>query len=781
MDLILKTRYLPLEQIGWGGFGKTFRAWDSHLKQYCVVKQLQPRNTSGNRFSPSELELIERLFEREAETLRDLRHEQIPQLYDYFELPAPSDSQQELHRELFYLVQQYIQGKTLAQELNIRGRFIEDEVVRDLRQILNVLNYIHEPTRRVIHRDIKPSNIIRDENGKLYLIDFGAVKRALEPGVPVEQSMAMGTPIFAPPEQLSGGKISPCSDLYSLAVTCVCLLTGRSANELKNQNTWIWKEYVNVNDNLADILDRMLSREPEDRYKSAEEVITALSGQISLNSKPSDARENQRQSEEFNYTTIRDNTTFSLRLKRLMKKLFLPAGLVLLGSAIAFLIHCWTHLPICDFQNQDGFSCGEQILIPQNPNITNTIFADKQRGADAFGHKKFDEAIGYFQRYLTANKNDPEARIYLNNSQAALTNNPLKIAASVPIIDDPLNSSNALAEQMLRGLAHVQDNINQNKGINGRLLFIEIASYFGHKEKIKRIADAIASKESLLGVIGYYTSEDTIETAPSFDGKMVVISPTSAAVRDSNFPLFSKYVFRATPDNSAVVGKLVEYMRHQKRKKTAIFYEPNEKYTISFMKEFKNILFQNQGEVVNECQVTQTLGEALNCLQQAKQSNAEVILLALSQKVADNVIIAIINQSENITILGGAPLYNESVSQANIPVDKLRIVIPWHRSNGTKSKFELESAKLWGTGDVNWRTAMSYDATMAMVEALRRSKGNYTRQQLYKELKNPAFSADGATAKVEFDDLGDRKPLPGIGVLVKVENNRFVVDKTQYN
>ncbi len=766
MDLILETRYLPEEEIGRGGFGKTFRAWDAHFQRYCVVKQLQPRNTSGNPFSPSELKSIEKLFKREAETLRDLSHEQIPQLYDYFQLPTPSNPQQ----ELFYLVQQYIQGQTLAQELNIRSRFIEDEVVRDLRQILNVLNYIHEATRRVIHRDIKPSNIIRDQNGKLYLIDFGAVKRALEPGVLVEQSMAIGTPIFAPPEQLSGGKISPCSDLYSLAVTCVCLLTGRSANELKNQNRWIWKEYVNVNDNLAGILDRMLLPNPVDRFQSVGEVIAALSG------KPLSQIATVLEDPSDRLNSIPLTLPPNRRNRRMLKVLALII-LGLVASAIAFLIHWLTHPPICDFQNQDGFSCGEQILIPQNPKITNTIFADKQRGADAFGQGDFKQAKEYFQRYLMANKNDPEARIYLNNSRAALTNNPLKIAASVPIIDDPLNSSNALAEQMLRGLAHVQDHINQNKGINGRLLFIEIASYLGQKEKIKRIADAIALQENILGVIGYYTSESTIETASSFDGKMVVISPTSAAVRDSNFPLFSKYVFRATPDNSAVAGKLVEYMRHQKRKKTAIFYEPNEKYTISFMKEFKNVLFQNQGEVVNECQVTQTLSEALNCLQQAKQSNAEVILLALSQKVADNVIIAIINQSENITILGGAPLYSESVSQANIPVDKLRSIIPWHRSNGTKSKFELESAKLWGTGDVNWRTAMSYDATMAMVEGLRRSKGNYTRQQLYKELKNPAFSAEGATAKVQFDEKGDRKPLPGIGVLVKVENNRFVIDE----
>lgn len=391
MTLILKTRYLPKEQIGWGGFGKTFKAWDAHLEQQCVVKQLQPRNTSRNAFSHFELESIKKSFEEEARALRDIKHEQIPLLYDYFELPAPCDSQEEFRKELFYLVQEYVQGETLDRELNQKGRFSETEVVQDLRQLLNVLKYIHEK-RQVIHRDIKLSNIIRHENGTLYLIDFGAaVKRKLESKIPVEQSIAMGTPIFAPPEQLAGKKIFFSSDLYSLAATCICLLTGRNVNELWNQNRWIWREYVSVNDNLAEILDRMLSYQAEDRYESAEQVITALSGQTSLNpnSKPSGAREkspseNQRETEEFNYTTIRHNTSFYLRLNRLIKKVFLPIGLVLLGSAIALLINSWIHPQECDFQNQNGFSCGETILIPQNPRIPEAIFANKIRGSTAF-------------------------------------------------------------------------------------------------------------------------------------------------------------------------------------------------------------------------------------------------------------------------------------------------------------------------------------------------------------------------------------------------------------
>lgn len=775
MTVILKTRYLPLEQIGWGGFGKTFRSWDAHLQQQCVVKQLQPRNTFRKPFSHSELESIKKSFEEEARALRDIKHEQIPQLYDYFELPAPNESQEEFRKELFYLVQEYVQGETLDKELNKKSRFSETEVLQDLGQLLNVLKYIHEK-KQVIHRDIKLSNIIRNENGTLYLIDFGAaVKRKLEPKIPVEQSIAMGTPIFAPPEQLAGKGIFPSSDLYSLAATCICLLTGRNVNELWNQNRWIWREYVSVNDNLADILDRMLSYQPEERYESAEQIISALSGQISLNQ-----NSNSGAREQPDYPTIRESTSFYSQMNRLIKKLFLPIGLVLLGSAIAFLIPWLTHPPICDFQNQNGFSCGEAILIPKNPMISDTIFADKERGSTAFGQKDFNQAILYLQKYLGSNQNDPEARIYLNNAKAALTNNPLKIAVTVPIIDDQLNGSNDIAEQMLRGFAHVQDNFNQNKGINGRLLFLEIVSTGWQKNKIRQIADAIATQENILGVIGYYTSDSIQEAAPSYDSKMVVISPTSTAVRDSTFKL-NDYIFRVSPDNSAAADKLIKYIVYHNLNKIAIFYEPNESFAASLNKEFKSVIFKNKRQLVDECPVIQSTTEVLNCLRQAKESNAEAIMLAFSDKVARIAATLIINQSEDITILGADTPYLETVSQTNIPPDKLRIAVRWHRSNSANSKFEQESVKLWGTGDVNWRTAMSYDATMAMVEALKRTQGNYTRQRLYEALKNHAFSAEGVAAKVEFDKKGDRKPLPGIGVLVKVENNRFVVDKTQYN
>jgi serine/threonine-protein kinase len=780
MPLILQNNYLPLELIGRGGFGKTFLAWDSNLKHNCVIKQLQPRNLSVNPLPSSVIEHIKQSFQREAIILRDLRHHQIPRLWNYFEIIAPFDSTEtdisENRQKLFYLVQDYIEGENLAQIIQNK-KFSENEVLKILQSILPILQYIH--SQWVIHRDIKPANIILYNNEIPYLIDFGAVKQAVA-GVPVEQSMVIGTADYAPPEQLSGKAVSYSSDLYSLAATCICLLTGRHPKGLRFEGTWTWHQYANVSNNFASILDKMLSPEPLHRFQSAAEVIVALQelqqpSQLSTNLPTINTGNTLNPNQASATTTTFNVSSFFNKIKRRLPKaplLFVILGFISL--AIALLINWWINQPICDFQNQIGFSCGEIVLFPKNPKITHDIFDVKQKATKEFKHGKFKESTQDFQKYLNLNQNDPEARIYLNNAKAALKRNPLKIAAAVPIIDDTFNTSNALAEQLLRGFAHVQDRINQGGGIDGQMLFIEIASYLGSTGRIKYVADNIASKKNILGVVGYYTSDNILEAAPSYDGKIVAISPTSTAVRDYNFRL-NNYIFRTSPDNSAAASRLVAYMVDQKLKKTAIFYQPDDKYTTSFIKEFKNILYKNQGELVDECQVTHSATEALNCLQRAKQNKAEVILLAFSDKIANIVAVPIISQSQNITILNADTLYLESVTQANNP--KLRVAVRWHRSNATNSNFVEESVKLWGTGDVSWRTAMSYDATMAIVEGLRRTQGNYTRHRLYEELKDPNFSVKGASAKLEFNDLGDRKPLPGIGILVKVENNRFVIDE----
>ena len=176
--------------------------------------------------------------------------------------------------KFFYLVQEFIDGKSLEEELAENGRFSETQVLEVLQQILPVLQFVHE--HGSIHRDIKPSNIMRHRNGKLYLLDFGAVKQVTTAAT-ISASTGIYSMGFAPPEQMAGGQVYPSTDLYALAVTAITLLTAQEPKELFNaySNQWSWRQ-VSVSNRLADVLDRMLLPAPNRRFGSAQEVIAAL-------------------------------------------------------------------------------------------------------------------------------------------------------------------------------------------------------------------------------------------------------------------------------------------------------------------------------------------------------------------------------------------------------------------------------------------------------------------------------------------------------------------------
>lgn len=283
MPLILSGRYLTEKLLGQGGFGAAFLARDRYTPamRQCVVKLFQP----AGDLQADQMALAQSLFEREAAVLEDLgnRHPQIPNLYAFFPLIVPGQ-QAGTQEEFFYLVQEFIDGEDLEQELARQGAFSQGQVLEVLVEMLKVLTFVHE--NGTIHRDIKPSNIMRHEDGTLFLLDFGAVKQvAGGPGSASGCSTGIYSVGFAPPEQMAGGTVYPSTDLYALAVTCIVLLTGKSTSELYDgyNSTWNWRPHANVNTGLADVLDRMLAPTPNQRYPSAEDALdalkTALSGQ----------------------------------------------------------------------------------------------------------------------------------------------------------------------------------------------------------------------------------------------------------------------------------------------------------------------------------------------------------------------------------------------------------------------------------------------------------------------------------------------------------------------
>lgn len=284
--LLLHQRYQALKLIGQGGFGRTFLAVDGGKpsKPRCVIKQFFPQQ-QGTNYAQKAAEL----FRQEAKRLKELgKHPQIPALLASCE----QDRQQ-------YLVQEFIEGQNLTQELAEEGAFNEAQIRELLTSLLPVLKFVHD--HQVIHRDIKPANIIRRTSstspgvrggnssgrvgmrrrGQLVLVDFGAAKFATGTAL-IRTGTSIGSAEYTAPEQIRGKAVFA-SDLYSLGITCIHLLTQITPFDLfdSSEDIWVWRDFLinPVSDSLGRILDKLLQSATKRRYQSATEVFSDLRSQ----------------------------------------------------------------------------------------------------------------------------------------------------------------------------------------------------------------------------------------------------------------------------------------------------------------------------------------------------------------------------------------------------------------------------------------------------------------------------------------------------------------------
>ena len=333
MTALLNNRYRIIKTLGRGGFGETYLTVDNHMPsgRKCVLKQLKPIVKQ-----PKMPFWMKERFQREAAILEELGDgsNQIPQLYAYFS-----------EDDKFYLVQEWIEGLTLDRYWEQEGNLHRDEVRQILLQLLPVLDYVH--SRKIIHRDIKPENIILRQGDNLpFLIDFGAVKEAIATEVNHNSnstySASIGTPGYMSSEQAAGRPIYS-SDLYSLGLTAIFLLTGRSPHELETDprtGEIIWREHAaNIDAELAAIIDRATRFHPRDRFSSAREMLEALGNSESAASNLTGAtlnlapNRNSRRNESANYAS--NTLAYDLKPKKTPKKksLLASVGLFLLVAA----------------------------------------------------------------------------------------------------------------------------------------------------------------------------------------------------------------------------------------------------------------------------------------------------------------------------------------------------------------------------------------------------------------------------------------------------------------
>lgn len=267
-DIIAK-RYRIVALLGQGGMGTTYEAEDLTNYKRVAIKVVSLRNIT-------EWKILE-LFEREAKVLAKLNHPGIPKYLDYFHWDTPNDRR-------FYLIQEVVAGETLAHLVKKGWHANENKVKRIAIQVLKILEHLHQLNPPVIHRDIKPQNIVCRPDGRVFIVDFGAVQDVYR-NTMSSGSTFVGTLNYMPLEQLRG-QASCGSDLYSLGVTLLFLLTHRDPSELPHLGMKIdFREKIQVSSKFAAWLERMLEPAVEDRFQSASEALKALGSGVGLKHK----------------------------------------------------------------------------------------------------------------------------------------------------------------------------------------------------------------------------------------------------------------------------------------------------------------------------------------------------------------------------------------------------------------------------------------------------------------------------------------------------------------
>ncbi len=389
---------------------------------------------------------------------------------------------------------------------------------------------------------------------------------------------------------------------------------------------------------------------------------------------------------------------------------------------------------------------GDKLLVPS---ITNP---NKQAGVQGIAAGAFPTAIDELTSSIEENRNDPEALIYLNNARIG-TRKSYTIAVSVP-----LGNTVNHGLEVLRGVAQAQDEINREGGINGVPLRVLVANDNNDPKVGKQIAQELSKNPDVLGVVGHFASDVTLAAGKVYQAhKLAAISPVSTSTQWFKPRWYSdQYRFRTAPNDNTTATTLADSMLNKLQEKNAVvFYNSQSQYSQSLKLAFSDAVGSAGGQVLQEFDLSDLNFDAQQTVQESTQQGAKVLVLLLDREGIDDAIEIIKQKRGNQIILGGDAFYGTKlleVAQEEENVKDMMIAVPWHISN-SQSNFAETSRKLWWA-DVSWRTALSYDATQALIAAL---KQNPTRQGVAETLRSESFSVDGATGKVQFLPSGDRK------------------------
>ncbi|MEP0879214.1 ABC transporter substrate-binding protein [Funiculus sociatus GB2-M2] len=417
------------------------------------------------------------------------------------------------------------------------------------------------------------------------------------------------------------------------------------------------------------------------------------------------------------------------------------AAVLLIGSGIIVKILSASNVSRSIDSTNSRLSLGRKILLSDG----NTP-PEKQIGSDALKRDDYPTAIAMFIASLKKQPNDPEALIYLNNAKANSNKGrvPIRIAIAVPIL-----SNRNVASEMLRGVAQAQNQVNLAGGLNGTLLEVEIASDENDTESAKQSANELVKDDKVKAVVGHNSSEASLAAADIYNAQhLVMITPTSFADRLTRN---GDYIFRTGPNTKPIAKRLAEYVRNvDKKTKIAVCYDSRSPDNAAFEKQLE---LQDLPIVPTQCDLADPAFDPNNAIQQALNKGADGLLVTPHiDDISKAIDLAKANHGQ-LAMYSSPTMYTyETLNKGREAVSGLIIPTPWHPKVTGNDQF-VKGAQQWG-GQVNWRTASSYDAAMAIFKGL---ETRQDREGLQKTLRDSGFSTSGASQEVRFDSLtGDR-------------------------
>ncbi|NJN30450.1 MAG: ABC transporter substrate-binding protein [Synechococcales cyanobacterium RM1_1_8] len=385
-------------------------------------------------------------------------------------------------------------------------------------------------------------------------------------------------------------------------------------------------------------------------------------------------------------------------------------------------------------------SRGSVSLLP-NPSPA------KQAGLAAYGQGNYPEAAQQFGVALQAQRNDPEALIYQQNALAQ-AGQTLALGAALPVATD----ENAALE-LMRGIAQAQQEINQAGGINGSKLVLVLADDRNNPTSAQAVAQAFAQDSSILGVIGHYASDISLDTLQTYEAaKLPTISPVSTSIRLSNA---SSYFFRTVPSDYIAARALAEHsLSKLQRQRAVVYFNSQSAYSQSLKGEFATAFSLGGGQVLSEVDLSQSSFSPANSLASAEQQGADVIVLLPNSGTLNKALQVVTLNQKKLPILAGDDVYSPtSLEVGGANGQGMTVAIPWHIDASPNASFPQASRNLW-YATVNWRTALSYDAVQAIAAAL--AIGTPSREGIQQAFKSPNFQANGASGTIRFLPSGDR-------------------------